>query len=176
MKLQIKLHSARLNNIPWDQKLSPEEENFWKIKLTQFVRFRDLSAPRCTTPLRIPLWHQINLSQWCQSSRWWRCSLCGSKTKRWFLDLQPAIIQIKIDESNCTKKWALRSDDDGKTSIRCKEISWIQSRTNYLSYRLYHCYLLDAEPEHQALSLHLWGDILGCIWMKTVWTWVDMKI
>ena len=50
MKLKLKLHSARLNNIPWDQKLSPEEENFWKLKLTQFVRFCDLSAPRCTTP------------------------------------------------------------------------------------------------------------------------------
>ena len=50
MKLQLKLHSACLNNIPWDQKLSPEEENFCKSKLIQFVRFRDLSALRCTTP------------------------------------------------------------------------------------------------------------------------------
>ena len=50
MKLQLKLHSACRNNIPWNQKLFPEEENFWKIKLTQFVRFHELSAPRCTTP------------------------------------------------------------------------------------------------------------------------------
>lgn len=50
MKLQLKLHSARLNNLPWDLNLSPEEEKFWKSKLIQFVRFRELSAPRCTTP------------------------------------------------------------------------------------------------------------------------------
>ena len=50
LKLQLKLHSARLNSLPWDQKLSSEEEKFWKIKLIQFVRFRELSAPRCTTP------------------------------------------------------------------------------------------------------------------------------
>ena len=50
MKLQLKLHSARLNSLPWDQKLSSEEENFWKTRLIQFVRFRDLSAPRCTIP------------------------------------------------------------------------------------------------------------------------------
>ena len=50
LKLQLKLHSARLNKLPWDQNLSPEEETFWKSKLLQFVRFRYLSSPRCTIP------------------------------------------------------------------------------------------------------------------------------
>ena len=50
LKLQLKLHSAKLNKLPWDQELSTEDEAFWKSKLVQFVRFRELSAPRCTTP------------------------------------------------------------------------------------------------------------------------------
>ena len=50
LKLQLKLHSAKLNKLPWDQKLPTEDELFRKSKLVQFVRFRELSAPRCTTP------------------------------------------------------------------------------------------------------------------------------
>ena len=50
LKLQLNLHSARLNKLPWDQKLPTEDEVFWKSKFIQFVRFRNLSAPRCTTP------------------------------------------------------------------------------------------------------------------------------
>ena len=50
LKLQLKLHSSRLNKLPWDQRLPPEEESFWKTKLVEFVKFRDLSAPRCTIP------------------------------------------------------------------------------------------------------------------------------
>ena len=36
---------------PVGPEIAPEEENFWKIKLTQFVKFPKLSATRCTTPL-----------------------------------------------------------------------------------------------------------------------------
>ena len=96
MKLQLKLHSACRNNIPWNQKLFPEEENFWKIKLTQFVRFHELSAPRCTT---LPDSDSISgLSDAGATAG--GAAVYAGQIKRWLLDLQPAIIKIKNDEGN----------------------------------------------------------------------------
>ena len=101
MKLKLILHSACLNNIPWDQKLSPEDENFWKIKLTQFVKFHELSAPRCTT---LPDSDSISgIRLICLSDAGATAGgavVYAGQIKRWLLDLQPAIIKIKNDEGN----------------------------------------------------------------------------
>ena len=52
IKLQLKLHSARLNNVHWDKKIDEAEQLFWKTKLPEFVRFGNLSARRCVIPAK----------------------------------------------------------------------------------------------------------------------------
>ena len=52
IKLQLKLHSARLNNMHWDKKIDEAEQLFWKTKLPEFVRFGNLSARRCVIPAK----------------------------------------------------------------------------------------------------------------------------
>lgn len=91
LKLQLKLHSARLNKLPWHQKLSTEDEVFWKSKLIQFVRFHNLVAPRCTTPLdsrlQLHLPYKINLYERCSSLRWRHHSVLRTEASGWNLDL-----------------------------------------------------------------------------------------
>ena len=51
VKLQLKLHSARLNSLHWDKKIDEAEQTFWKAKLPEFVKFGKLSAKRCVIPV-----------------------------------------------------------------------------------------------------------------------------
>ena len=50
LKLQLKLHSANLNSLPWDKRVPEREEIFWKTKLPEFVEYENLSANRCAVP------------------------------------------------------------------------------------------------------------------------------
>ena len=50
LKLQLKLKSAQLASIPWDEKLNQQDQVKWKAYLKEFVHFQELTAyryPRC---------------------------------------------------------------------------------------------------------------------------------
>ena len=50
VKLQLKLHLARLNGKAWKEALSPDKEEFWHSKLVDFVDFPSIRGPRCVIP------------------------------------------------------------------------------------------------------------------------------
>ena len=50
IKLQLKLHLARLNGKLWKEALSSDEEKFWREKLVEFVDLPSIRVPRCCIP------------------------------------------------------------------------------------------------------------------------------
>ena len=50
IKLQLKLHLARLNGKDWKTPLTPEEQTFWKAIFADFVDFHTFRIPRCVVP------------------------------------------------------------------------------------------------------------------------------
>ena len=50
IKLQLKLHLARLNGKAWKEALPPEEQEFWGSKLVDLVVLPSIKVPRCVIP------------------------------------------------------------------------------------------------------------------------------
>ena len=50
IKLQLKLHASRLSELEWDDQLKCEDQEPWKQRLVEFVRFGELQAKRCPIP------------------------------------------------------------------------------------------------------------------------------
>ena len=50
IKLQLKLHLAKLNGKAWKEILPPEEQEFWRKKLVELIDLPSIKVPRCVLP------------------------------------------------------------------------------------------------------------------------------
>ena len=50
INLQLKLHASMLSELEWDHQLKVEDQEPWKQRLVEFVRFGELQAKRCPIP------------------------------------------------------------------------------------------------------------------------------
>ena len=50
IKLQLKLHLAKLNGKAWKEALPPDEQEFWHSKLVDLVDLPSIKVPRCVLP------------------------------------------------------------------------------------------------------------------------------